>query len=146
MTVYQLVLPANAKRWTIRLREDVAAFSCTPPAADHAVAQALPRVWNGRGLGLPAHEVPTFAAALGEIMKQPVFWRAYSGAGRCRAQRWAEPHVDPEDGFVYVSGPCRDSAETVGYRPVESFTIALANVRGLRIRMAAHLSGRLVVA
>lgn len=144
--MYQLVLSADAQRWTIRLHEDVTVFTCTPPAGAHAVAQSLPRVWDGRGLGLPAHEVPTFATALGAVMKQPVFWRAYRRADQRHAQPWAEPHVDPDDGFVYVCGPCRDSSENVGYRPVNSFTIALANVRALRIRMAAHLSDRLVTA
>ncbi|WP_432855116.1 hypothetical protein ACQPXB_21695 [Amycolatopsis sp. CA-161197] len=129
---------------SLRLEGHVAVFVCTAPSEDHAPVQALPRVWDGRGLGLPERDVAGFTAALGEIMKTPLFWRSYRGAGRGAARTWAEPHTDPEDGFVYVSGPCGDASDLVGYRPVNTFTIALADVRGLRIRLAAHLHARLV--
>ncbi|MGW4488382.1 hypothetical protein ACWEOE_31620 [Amycolatopsis sp. NPDC004368] len=112
---------------------------------DRTAAHALPRAWDGRGLGLPQHEVAGFTAALGEIMKTPLFWRAYRGEEKNpvdenRAERkWAEPHTDTEDGFVYLSGPCGEPSDVVGYRPVYSFTIALADLRDLRIRLAAYL-------
>ncbi|MEV0066229.1 hypothetical protein [Amycolatopsis sp. NPDC050768] len=77
-------------------------------------------------------------------MKTPLFWRAYRGTARGPEQLWAEPHRDDEDGFVYLSGPCGETSEVVGYRPVYSFTIALADLRGLRIRLAAYLRDSLV--
>ncbi|MEV6902760.1 hypothetical protein [Amycolatopsis sp. NPDC051372] len=142
--MFQIPVTADMRRWTVRLCEDVAVFACTPLVEDHTAARALPRSWDGRGLGLPEHDVAGFAAALGEIMKTPLFWRAYRGAARGPEQLWAEPHRDDEDGFVYLSGPCGETSEVVGYRPVYSFTLALADLRGLRIRLAAYLRDSLV--
>ncbi|HWD03275.1 MAG TPA: hypothetical protein VG674_12570 [Amycolatopsis sp.] len=142
--MFQIPVSADLRRWTIQLRENVAIFTCTPSVEEHATARSMPRVWDGRGLGLPESDVAGFAAALGEIMKTPLFWRAYRGAGRRPAQRWAQPHRDDEDGFVYLNGPCGKASDVVGYRPVCRFTIDLVDVRGLRIRLAAHLRDTLV--
>ncbi|QRP47682.1 hypothetical protein [Amycolatopsis sp. FDAARGOS 1241] len=40
------------------------------------------------------------------------------------------------NGFTYVAGPWNNAA---GHRPAETFGVAPADVRGLRIRLAAHL-------
>ncbi|WP_326565429.1 hypothetical protein VSH64_26645 [Amycolatopsis rhabdoformis] len=96
----------------------------------------LPRVWAGRGLGLRDEDVPPFVGALGEVMGTPQFWQA-RGAGRGSEQIWSVPLT--RNGFTYVTGPCGRWNNTVGHRPTETFAVALADVRGLRIRLAAHL-------
>ncbi|WP_326837444.1 hypothetical protein VSH64_21565 [Amycolatopsis rhabdoformis] len=153
--MFQIPVTADMRRWTVRLVDTIAVFACTPLIEDHTAARALPRAWDGRGLGLPPHEVAGFTAALGEVMKTPLFWRAYRGGapapdldrnhtGRRPVRTWAEPHTDDEDGFVYLAGPCGEPSGVVGYRPVYSFTLALADLRDLRIRLAAYQRDSLV--
>jgi hypothetical protein len=122
-------------QWTIRTSGDEVTFTHVrrEPGRDGG-----PRVWSGRGLGLREGDLPAFGKALGEVMKLPAYWRARvrpAGAG----SGWSEPRHDPGDGFVYVTGPCRLARDHAGYEPVESFTLDLADVRDLRVRIAAHL-------
>ncbi|WP_432850582.1 hypothetical protein ACQPXB_21605 [Amycolatopsis sp. CA-161197] len=137
-------MTGELRRWTVEVGETDARFTWTPLQVGHTAANTVPRAWDGHGLGVPAHDVPVLNSALKEIMKTPAFWQAYRSAGRGAAQVWSEPHTDPDDGFVYVTGPCGLPSEVVGYRPVSSFTLDLADLRGLRIRLAAHLHDHLV--
>ncbi|WP_284748227.1 hypothetical protein [Amycolatopsis sp. RTGN1] len=125
------------ERWTARVGGAEAIFSCAPLVEDHTAARALPRVWAGRGLGVPAQDLPGLVAALGEVMKTPLYWRSRQPVAD--APVWSAPRPDPDDGFVYVAGPCGRLDDTVGYRPVYTFTIALTDMRDLRIRLTAHL-------
>jgi hypothetical protein len=128
------------ERWTVQVDPAEAIFSCAPLVEDHTAARALPRVWAGRGLGVADEDAAGLVAALGEVMKTPFYWQARSparhrpGVGRV----WSLPRRDPEDGFVYLSGPCGQNDGTAGYRPVYTFTIALPAVRDLRIRLTAY--------
>lgn len=124
------------ERWTVRVDRTEADFSCAPLVEDHTAARALPRVWAGRGLGVPDVDVPGLVAALGEVMKTPAYWRSRAPVGP--AMSWSRPWQDPEDGFVYLSGPCGQAAGAAGYRPVYSFSVELAAVRDLRIRLTAY--------
>ncbi|WP_329066233.1 hypothetical protein [Amycolatopsis sp. NBC_01480] len=126
------------RHWAPEVGDAEVAFAC--PSLPGAPADALPRVWPGRGLGLPETDVPGLVTALGTVMATPQFWRARrSGAGRGSEQIWSVPHTDPADGFLYVVGPCGRWNNTAGYRPVHSFAIPLGDVGGLRSRLAAHL-------
>ncbi|QYN26447.1 hypothetical protein K1T34_42350 [Amycolatopsis sp. DSM 110486] len=127
--------------WAVTMTAEDAIFTCA--AGDDSEAWSLPRVWPGRGLGLPSAEVPAFTAAVGEVMKTPLYWRArFARPERAHAQAWAAPKVDAEDDFTYVSGPCGRDDQAVGYQPVARVVIALADLRGLRVRLAAHLHER----
>ncbi|MEV8611534.1 hypothetical protein AB0383_27020 [Amycolatopsis sp. NPDC051373] len=64
-------------------------------------------------------------------------WFRGSGAGCGSGQIWSVPLT--RNGFTYVTGPCGRWNNTAGHRPAETFSVALADVRGLRIRLAAHL-------
>ena len=104
----------------------------------------MPRVWSGRGLAMPAADLPGFGAALGEAMKLPDYWSARSRSADVSAGDravWSVPHYDLDDDFVYISGPCLLAEPRPGYRPVTAFALALVHIRGLRIRVAAYLSG-----
>ncbi|MFI5614372.1 hypothetical protein [Amycolatopsis sp. NPDC051903] len=125
-------------RWTVEVTADEAIFACRASAADRAAARTLPRAWSGRGLGVSSVDVPGLAAALGEVMKTPLFHHARQAAPDVQA--WAVPHVDEDEDFTYVAGPCGGAGNPVGYHPVPDFAIALSDVRGLRIRLAAHLN------
>jgi hypothetical protein len=71
-----LISPTRAmERWTVRVDGTEAVFSCAPLVEDHTAARALPRVWAGRGLGVPDVDVPGLVAALSEVMKTPAYWR-----------------------------------------------------------------------
>ncbi|SFW87509.1 hypothetical protein [Amycolatopsis australiensis] len=119
------------KTWTRRYTDGAVVFgrSARPP-------ERAPRVWSGRGLGLPESELPEFAAQLKRVMKHEAYWRARGDA----RQRWSPGRYDDEDGFVYFAGPCTQRDPWPGYRPTSEFTVALPHVRGLRIRVAAHLA------
>ena len=135
-----VICPTRAmERWTVRIDGTEAVFSCAPLVEDHTAARALPRVWAGRGLGVPDVDLPGLIAALGELMKAPAYWRSRTPGGHRpgATMTWAQPQRDPEDAFVYVTGPCGHDTGGAGYRPVYSFTIDLASVRDLRIRLTA---------
>ncbi|MEU4251421.1 hypothetical protein AB0F15_28805 [Amycolatopsis sp. NPDC026612] len=131
-------------QWTIRTSGDQATFTHVAAGRDRDPA-ATPRVWGGRGLALPEEDLPAFAKALGEVMKLPTYWTARARAGRLTLDgdpAWSEPRHDPQDGFVYVSGPCDPRHAEPGYRPAGSFTLDLADIRALRVRIAAYLHQR----
>jgi hypothetical protein len=130
------------ERWTVRVDQGEAIFSCAPLVEDHTAARALPRVWAGRGLGVPDVDVPGLIASLGEVMKTPAYWRSRPAHGDPAPAAWSRPRRDPEDGFVYLTGPCGHDAGGAGYRPVYSFSIDLTSVRDLRIRLTAHRHSR----
>ncbi|WIY06668.1 hypothetical protein QRX60_23500 [Amycolatopsis mongoliensis] len=117
----------------MQLDDTDAVFTCAPSVEDHTAARVLPRVWPGRGLGLPKQDIPGFVAALGEVMKTRRYWQERQAKGT---------RADPDDGFGYVSGPCSRWENTAGYRPVYSFSAPLPDVRGLRIRFSAYLRNR----
>ncbi|EMD24212.1 hypothetical protein [Amycolatopsis azurea] len=124
--------------WTITAAEETARFTHAAGAEYWA-----PRVWNGHGLGIAATDVAAFDRALSETMKLPVYWRARTRHAGSRAGDpgvWAEPRYEPDDDFVFVSGPCRSAEPAPGYRPVSAFDIDLVHLRGLRIRIAAYRS------
>ncbi|MFF1612346.1 hypothetical protein ACFVYA_31610 [Amycolatopsis sp. NPDC058278] len=122
--------------WTITAAGDTASFT-------HASAGAYwaPRVWSGRGLAIAEGDLAAFDKALGEVMKLPVYWLARARRRDANAGEpavWSQPRYDPEDEFVYLSGPCRTGQPTAGYRPASTFVIDLVHLRGLRIRIAAY--------
>ncbi len=126
-------------RWTRYYAGNAVTFGC--PAR---TSERTPRVWSGRGLGLPEAELAGFAAQLRRVMRNEAYWLAraacedrYAG----EAARWSPGRYDDEDGFVYFAGPCSHRDPWPGYRPARAFTIALPHVRGLRIRVAAYLAG-----
>ncbi|MFB9689029.1 hypothetical protein [Amycolatopsis plumensis] len=117
-------------RWTIRTSGDQATFT-------HVPGSPAPRVMGGRGLALHEEDLPGFAKALGEVMKLPTYWTARARAGRLTLDgepAWSEPRRGPADGFVHVDGPCHGSGG--------SFTVGLADIRALRVRIAAYLHQR----
>ncbi|RSM38858.1 hypothetical protein DMA12_31815 [Amycolatopsis balhimycina DSM 5908] len=126
--------------WTITASGDAATFT-------HASAGGYwaPRVWSGRGLAIADADLPALDKALGEVLKLPVYWLARSrredrAAGD--AAVWSPPRYDPDDEFVYLTGPCRTDAPAPGYRSVSTFAIDLVHLRGLRIRIAAYRAQR----
>ncbi|MFI5611132.1 hypothetical protein [Amycolatopsis sp. NPDC051903] len=79
-----------------------------------------------------------FVTTLGEVVKTVQFSHSRgSGAGRGSEQIWSVPVT--RNGFTYVAGPCGRWNNTAGHCLAETFGVALADVRGLRIRPAAHL-------
>jgi hypothetical protein len=129
--------PGNG-RWTRRFTAGAVTFGC--PARP---SERTPRVWSGRGLGLPEAELPQFGRQLARVMKHDAYWLARAGCDDPRAgdaTRWSPGRYDEEDGFVYFAGPCIHVDPWPGYRPARAFAIALPHVRGLRIRVAAYLA------
>ncbi|WP_103347520.1 hypothetical protein [Amycolatopsis sp. CA-128772] len=122
-------------RWTRRYAGGAVTFRS--PAR---TPERMPRVWSGRGLGLPDAELAEFAGQLRRVMKHDAYWAARNpSAGEAKV--WTPGRYDDEDGFVYFAGPCTHGDPWPGYRPARTFTIALPCVRGLRIRVAAYLAG-----
>lgn len=126
-------------RWTRQYADAAVTFGCPARTPERA-----PRVWSGRGLGLPEAELPEFAAQLRRVMKKDDYWIARAACPDRHAGDaaiWSPGRYDDEDGFVYFAGPCTHGDPWPGYRPARTFTIALPRVRGLRIRVAAYLAG-----
>jgi hypothetical protein len=124
--------------WGGEIRDDEVAFRFSLPAEDPNAAVELPRVWPGRGLGVPESSLPGLRAALGEVMKAPACWR-----GRAATEAgpgWREPRRDTEDGFVYLAGPAGRAGAAAGYQAVPCFSVAVADIRDLRIRVTAYLA------
>jgi hypothetical protein len=131
------------RRWTVEVAGETASFRCAPSVEDHTAVCALPRVWAGRGIGLPEYDLSGFTAVVAEVMKTHAYWAARSrGDGRGIAEQWSMPRRDDDDGFVYVTGPAGHPNGDAGYRPASVFTLALADVRGLRIRLSAYLESK----
>lgn len=131
-------LATENARWTRSYEGGAVTFGC--PAR---TSERTPRVWSGRGLGLPEADLPKFSAQLKRVMKHDAYWLARADCPDRRAgeaARWSPGRYDDEDGFVYFAGPCTHGDPWPGYRPAEEFTIALPHVRGLRIRLAAYLA------
>ncbi|MGW4528257.1 hypothetical protein [Amycolatopsis sp. NPDC004378] len=125
-------------RWTAEIRAAEVIFRFSPPTEDLTAASELPRVWPGRGLGALDASLPGLCATLGEVMKVPAYWRGREPGGRFPV--WGAPHRDGEDGFVYFAGPAGHAGPTAGYRAVPCFSVAMPDVRDLRIRVAAYLA------
>ncbi|WP_410597437.1 hypothetical protein [Amycolatopsis sp. lyj-23] len=116
--------------WTIATSGDTAALT-------HAAAGYwAPRTWSGRGVAIAEVDLPAFEKGLGEVLKLPVYWLARARRGD--AAVWSPPRYDPDDEFVYLTGPCRTDTPDPGYRPASTFDIDLVHLRGLRIRIAAY--------
>ncbi|MDQ7802827.1 hypothetical protein Q5425_03740 [Amycolatopsis sp. A133] len=129
--------PKNA-RWTRQYAGHAVTFGCParPP-------ERTPRVWSGRGLGLPEADWAGFAEQLRRVMKKDAYWIARAACPDRHAGDaaiWSSGRYDDEDGFVYFAGPCTHGDPWPGYRPARAFTIALPHVRGLRIRVAAYFA------
>jgi hypothetical protein len=124
--------------WAAEIQDDEVVFRFSPPAEDPNAAVELPRVWPGRGLGVLESSLPGLRAALAEVMRVPAYWRGCAvtepGPG------WQEPRPDAEDGFVYLAGPAGRGGASAGYRAVSCFTVAVADIRDLRIRVTAYLA------
>ncbi len=126
-------------RWNRYYTAAAVTFGCPSRTSERT-----PRVWSGRGLGLPEAELAEFAAQLRRVMKKDVYWIARAACPDRHAGDaavWSPGRYDDEDGFVYFTGPCTHGDLWPGYRPARAFTIALPRVRGLRIRVAAYLAG-----
>ncbi|MFB9927981.1 hypothetical protein ACFORO_19820 [Amycolatopsis halotolerans] len=134
--MYEIPPTAAMRDWAVAIDGDLAAFRC----ASRSEPLVLPRMWPGRGLGVRDADVRGLAAAVSEAMKTPGYWLARRRAG-CpwEEQPWGAAHRDAEEGFVYVPGPCGTPGDAVGYRPACRFPVALRDLRGLRIRLAACL-------
>ncbi|WP_406635299.1 hypothetical protein [Amycolatopsis sp. WGS_07] len=138
--MYEIPPTAAMRRWAVTIDGDLAVFRCAPRSEEPSAVRVLPRMWPGRGLGVSDADVRGLAAAVAEAMRRPGYWIARRRAGRpWEEQPWGAAHWDAEEGFVYVSGPCGIPGGAVGYRPVYRFPVALRDLRGLRIRLAAYL-------
>lgn len=140
-----IIISTPAMRpWTVSIAGDTATFSAVSSVDDHTADAALPRVWGGRGLGVHRVDLHGLHASLVQTMKHPAYWaaRARQGlsTGRGTAEAWAAPHHDVDDDFVYFTGPCGVPGGEVGYRSTAVFTIDLVDLRGLRVRLTAHLA------
>ncbi|GAA1956407.1 hypothetical protein [Amycolatopsis minnesotensis] len=146
-----IIISTQAMRpWTVSIAGDTTTFSAVSAVSavssvdDHTADAALPRVWGGRGLGVHRVDLPGLHASLVETMKHPAYWAARArhglSTGRGTTEAWSMPHHDTDDDFVYFTGPCGNPGSDVGYRSAAVFTIELVDLRGLRVRLTAHLS------
>nr|WP_239071976.1 hypothetical protein [Amycolatopsis sp. SID8362] len=127
------------QRWSVSVEGDHALFSCAP-WLEGSAAGVLPRIWPGRGMGVSDVDGQGLLAAVAETMKTPRYWIASrQQAGAWQDQPWGVARQDPDDGFVYLTGPCGEPDGSAGYRPTRQLPIALWTLRGLRIRLAVFL-------
>ncbi|MBB1154666.1 hypothetical protein H4281_16110 [Amycolatopsis sp. DR6-1] len=142
VAMYEIPPTAAMQRWSVSVDGSHAIFACAPWLEDHTADRVLPRLWPGRGLGVSDADAAGFAAAIAETMKAPNYWTASHAAARAwQDQPWSPARRDHDDGFVYFAGPCGEPGVAAGYRPAYHLPLALRDLRGLRIRVAAYLRG-----
>ncbi|WP_034287997.1 hypothetical protein [Amycolatopsis benzoatilytica] len=138
--MYEIPPTAAMQRWSVSVDGFRAIFACAPWLEDPTADRVLPRLWPGRGLGVSDADTAGLAAAVAETMKAPSYWTASHRGGRSwQEQPWSVARRDHDEGFVYFAGPCGEPEPTAGYRPAYHLPLALRDLRGLRIRLAAYL-------
>ncbi|MFK0246386.1 hypothetical protein ACIQUM_16920 [Amycolatopsis azurea] len=125
-------------RWHASVSAGAVTFGYAADDTDPNTAYHLPRVWPGRGLAIPSTALESFHAALAEVRKQPVC-RNPAACGDDSTELWSVPWLDPDEEFVFISGPCEHGDPAVGYRPAPAFMIALPHLRGLLVRVTGYL-------
>ncbi|WP_103341137.1 hypothetical protein [Amycolatopsis sp. CA-126428] len=130
------VIPASPGmgRWTAAIEGDEAIFTCfSAGAAPH---ELLPHVRPGRSVLVPASSLAGLEVAVEAVLAA----RPDAGTrGGHNLGRWSQARVDRVAYAVYFDGPVR-AGEGDGYRPVRTFFVALRDLRGLRVRLAAYLA------
>ncbi|OOC00869.1 hypothetical protein B0293_41050 [Amycolatopsis azurea DSM 43854] len=125
-------------RWHASVSVGAVTFGYAADDAAPNTAYHLPRVWPGRGLAIPAAALESFHAALAEVRKQQVCQNS-DVCGDDGTELWSVPWPDPDEEFVFITGPCEHGDLTVGYRPAHAFVIALPHLRGLLVRVTGYL-------
>ena len=125
----------------------VAASAWKPARAGRLVTFSAPAagpaapllVWPDRGLGVLDASLRAFYDAIAEAMKEPTYPH---GLATRQWHPWSQARLDRDEGFVYLSGPARADRTATGYRPAATVAVAVADLRHLRIRIAAYLGSR----
>ncbi|WP_103349845.1 hypothetical protein [Amycolatopsis sp. CA-128772] len=137
----------GSRRWGVTATATDAVFTVTggSPAVAAAVA---PRIWPGRAVALASRDVPVVIARIAQVMTTPRYWaaryrhQAHGRPGRRgSAEDWSP--VWEVDGFACLTGPVGTwdpGTAHLGFRPADRFAVALPDVRGLLIRLSAHLA------
>ncbi|MFD5089905.1 hypothetical protein ACFWMR_04850 [Amycolatopsis thailandensis] len=124
-------------RWHAGVSAGAVTFGYAADDGEPNAAYHLPRVWPGRGLAISATALESFRAALVEVMKQPSCLRT-DIRDDDGSELWSVPWLDPDEEFVFITGPCLYGDAAVGYRPAHAFMILLPHLRGLHARVATY--------
>lgn len=87
-------------------------------------------------LGITQTDLPGFVQALATVPE----YESLVPSQDDRAPIWSKPRYDPDEAFVYVTGPCQLPVVLPGYAPTATFTIQLRHIAALRARLTAYLS------
>lgn len=99
----------------------------------------LLRVRSRYGFGVAQEQLDGLYDAVVAAMKTRAYWTSNSNH-EIGYQPWSSTRPDPGGTLVYFLGPaCNGPAEN-GYRPTDVLDVAYSDLRGLRLRIAAHLT------
>ncbi|SMD26551.1 hypothetical protein [Kibdelosporangium aridum] len=129
-----MAIITGAPTWTITVAGDIVSFDYT--GSDR---YSVPRVWAGRGLGITQADLPEFVQALAKVPDYESLVPSQDDRAEGNEPTWSKPRYDPDEAFVYVTGPCQLPVPLPGYAPTSTFTIKLRHVAALRARLTAYL-------
>ncbi len=95
----------------------------------------LPHVWRERSVLVPERAVTGLAVAVDAVLETSAE-AVVRGSGRL--DRWGQARADRVAKCVYFDGPVRGAGGD-GYKPARTFFVALQDLRGLAVRLAAYL-------
>lgn len=128
----------RALPWTITAVGDVLTFTYTADGRRHS----LPRVWDGRGLGITEADLPAFTRALAQVPPSENVVPSQHDRTEDIRPAWSKPRYDPDESFVYITGPCHLPRPLPGYAQTTTFTIDNRHIPALRARLTAFLRAR----
>jgi hypothetical protein len=133
-----LIIPAIAamRPWSAAMENADAIFRYATAGSADAI-ENLPRVWAGRGLSIPVAAVAGLEVALGEVLRSAPAVMHHTDRGRLNS--WAAARTDLEAGFVSIAGPASCLRATTRFQATRTVVVALADLRGLSVRLTAHL-------
>ncbi|WP_410595564.1 hypothetical protein [Amycolatopsis sp. lyj-23] len=117
--------------WSAAVDGRDAVFSYVPEVG--AQPRIQPHAWRGRSVLVPVAAVPGLAAAVEAVLEST----ATAKVGGL--DRWSRARVDRITECVYFDGPVLAGGRN-GHTPVRTLFVAVADLRGLRLRLTAYLA------
>lgn len=133
---FMITPTVSMRQWNVEVSSKSATFFA--PASHDEEGRPLLRVWPGHGFDIAESQLPGLYAAIVEVMKKSAYWNFRATVSSDR-QMWSVPESDEIFGMVALRGPA-GAGPDVDYRTATALTVDHATLRGLRIRLRAHLA------
>lgn len=133
---FMITPTVSMRQWKVEVSSKSSTFFA--PAAHDESGRRLLRVWPGHGFDIAESQLPGLYASIVEVMKKSAYWNFRATVSSDR-QMWSVPEADETFGMVALRGPA-GAGPDVDYRTATALIVEHATLRGLRIRLRAHLA------